>query len=83
MEYWKKALNILEKTLGSEHHDVAMSYNNIGYVYYYQKDYPKALEYWKKALEIYKKTVGTEHQDIKTLMENIDFLKQKMSHIED
>ncbi|MEE1092130.1 MAG: tetratricopeptide repeat protein, partial [Prevotella sp.] len=83
LEYHNKALGIREKVFGTEHPDVALSYNNIGEVYHSQGDFQKALEYHNKALEIYKKTIGTEHQYTKTVMENIDFLKQKMSHIED
>ena len=64
LEYHTKALAIFEKVFGSEHPDVATSYNNIGYVYYRQGDYAKALEFYTKALAIKEKVYGSEHPDV-------------------
>ena len=71
MEYYLKALDIREKTLGAEHPDVATSYNSIGGIYDSQGDYPKALEYYSKALDIREKTLGAEHPNVATSYNNI------------
>eukprot|EP00002_Diphylleia_rotans_P039610 TRINITY_DN921_c0_g1_i2.p1 TRINITY_DN921_c0_g1~~TRINITY_DN921_c0_g1_i2.p1 ORF type:complete len:177 (-),score=25.72 TRINITY_DN921_c0_g1_i2:240-770(-) len=52
------------KTLGAEHPDVAMSYNNIGAVYDSQGKNEQALEYYDKSLAIRIKTLGAEHPNV-------------------
>ena len=74
LEYDEKALAIREKTLGTEHPDTVITYNNIGSVYWKrgrQGDYDKALEYYFKALAIREKVLGTEHPDTATTYNNI------------
>ena len=61
LEWYGKALNICEKTLGEEHPDTAATYNNIGRVYRTQGSYERALEYLRKALNTYEKALGKEH----------------------
>jgi tetratricopeptide (TPR) repeat protein len=57
--------------LGTEHPDVARSYNNIGSVFNHQGEYAKALEYHGKAMAIWKKVLGTEHPEVATSYNNI------------
>jgi len=45
------------------HPIIASSLNNIGVIYQYKKDYPKALEYYNQALEIRMKVLPENHQD--------------------
>lgn len=40
---------------------MALNYNNIGFLYWKQGDYEKALEYYTKALEIYSSILGEDH----------------------
>ncbi len=49
------------KSLGPQHPDVAVSYNNLGEIYYYKGEYDKALEYIQKSLDIRLKIFGPEH----------------------
>ncbi|CAF1531147.1 unnamed protein product [Adineta ricciae] len=42
---------------------VVTSYSNIGVVYQYQEDYPKALEYHIRALETRLKPLPDSHQE--------------------
>lgn len=63
LEYYLKALPILEQTFGLDL-DVAASCNNIGWIYYNQKNYGKAIEYFQKSFEIKKVVLGTTHPDV-------------------
>jgi tetratricopeptide (TPR) repeat protein len=65
LEYYQKDLAISLKQLGPDHPDVAMSYNNIAFVYKAKKDLPKAKEYWEKAYAICLKNLGPNHPDTK------------------
>ena len=71
IEYHRKALEIDEKVLGTNHPDVAISYKNIGVIYHNQGNYIEALVYIKKALEIEEKVLGTNHSEIAVSYNNI------------
>ena len=80
LEYHLKALEIREKVLGKEHPDTAISYNNIGTVYYIKGDYDNALKYLFKALEIREKKLGPEHPLTRTTYRNIGNVYMKMGN---
>ena len=61
VEYCLKALEIDKILLGTEHRDIAISYNHLGYLYEHKGDYDNALLYYLKALEIRKKVLGVKH----------------------
>ncbi len=61
LEFFLESATIRKKTLGKEHTDTAISYNNIALLYNKMGDYPKALSYHHKALVIKEKVVGKEH----------------------
>ncbi|MCL2425126.1 MAG: tetratricopeptide repeat protein [Oscillospiraceae bacterium] len=71
LEWYYKALNIYEKTIGKEHPSTATTYNNIALVYKNQGNYEKALEWFYKALNIYEKTIGKEHPSAAATYNNI------------
>jgi tetratricopeptide (TPR) repeat protein len=52
LKYYSIALRIRKKILCKEHHDIIVTYNNIGLVLENQSNYAKALEYYQKALTI-------------------------------
>ena len=56
---------------GTEHENIAASYNDIGVVYLDQGDYPKALDYHFKALEIFEKALGKDHPNTASSYNNI------------
>lgn len=64
LEYFTRALDILEKVQGKEHPDVALLRNNIGTVYYHLGSYANALKYHTMALGIREKVLGKEHPDV-------------------
>jgi tetratricopeptide (TPR) repeat protein len=61
LEYYGKALEIMESKLGKHHPSTATTYNNIAVVYLAKGDYDKALEYYGKALEIRESKLGKDH----------------------
>ena len=58
---YSKALVILERILGSDHPDTAITYNNIAGVYKNQGNYVLALEWYFKALNIREKVLRSDH----------------------
>ena len=62
-----RLLAIRESIYGFEHTNTAISYNNIGSIYYHQGQLSKALEFHLKALSVYERELGIEHPNtIKT-----------------
>jgi tetratricopeptide (TPR) repeat protein len=78
LEYQEKSLAIRLKTLGVEHPDVAMSYNNIGILYRHKVEYDKALEFYEKSLEVRLKTFGGEHPTVALSYINIGDIYQNI-----
>ena len=68
---FEKALEILKNTLGDNHPDIAVSYNNIGAFFHALGDYRRAIVFFEKALEILKNTVGDNHPDVAVSYSNI------------
>ena len=54
----------MQQTLGSQHPDVAASYNNLGALLQDQGDLKKAKEYHERALAIRQQTLGPEHPNV-------------------
>ena len=71
IEYYKKALKIILRKLGSEHPNVAIYYNNLGFAYREKGDYDKAIEYFQKALKIGLRKLGSEHPNVAFYYNNL------------
>ncbi|CAF1023362.1 unnamed protein product [Adineta steineri] len=71
LTYYEKSLAIKQKTLPSNHLNLAHSYNNIGSVYYNMGDYPKALSYYEKTLAIQQQSLPSNHPDLGMSYNNI------------
>ena len=71
LDWYKKAMAIYEKVLGSDHPSTATTYNNIATAYYKQGAYTKALDWYKKAMAIREKVLGPEHPSTATTYTNI------------
>ncbi|CAF1188309.1 unnamed protein product [Adineta ricciae] len=71
IEYYEKTLEINEKTLPSNHPDLATSYGSIGLVYKHMGEYSKALSFYEKALEIFQKTLPSNHPSLATSYNSI------------
>ena len=88
VEYFKKALAIVEKT--GDKLVIAGCNNNIGNVYYMQNDYPVAVEYYKKALLIAEEmndrssmserynNLGVVYTEMKKYNEAIDYYEKSL-----
>ena len=70
-EYYEWALKIQKQQLGTNHVDVASSYNNLGTVYSKTGDLEKAEEYYEWALEIKKEQLGANHVSVATSYSNL------------
>ena len=71
LTFYEKSVAIRQKTLPSNHPDLATSYNNIGAVHYNMGNYPKALSYYEKALEIRQQSLPPNHPDLAKSYYNI------------
>jgi tetratricopeptide (TPR) repeat protein len=67
----KKALEIRQKTLGSNHADIANTLNNLAVLYYNQGKYREAEPLYKQALEIGEKVLGPNHHDVGQSLNNL------------
>jgi tetratricopeptide (TPR) repeat protein len=76
--FYEKTLEIEQKTLPSNHPNLAISYNNIGNVYNNMGEYSKALSYYEKALEIYQKSLPPNHPNLATSYNNIGLVYDNM-----
>ena len=70
LEWYQKALDIVEKTLDP---DTATTYNNMALVYDNQGKYDKALEWFQKSLYILLNKLGINHPHTSILMENMQY----------
>ncbi len=70
----KKALEVAEKNVGSNHPDVAESLNNLAALYGTQGDYAQAEPLYKRSLAIWEKALGPDHPDVAISLENMAVL---------
>lgn len=73
----KKALEVAEKTVGSNHPSVATSLNNLAELYSAQGQYAQAEPLYKRALAINEKALGPDHPAVAQILENISQLYRK------
>ncbi|CAF0784355.1 unnamed protein product [Adineta steineri] len=76
--YFKHVLQLQQKTLPSNHPDLAFSFNNIGCVSDGMGEHSKALSFYEKALEIKQKTLPSNHPSLATSYSNIAHAYEKM-----
>ncbi|CAF4167327.1 unnamed protein product [Adineta steineri] len=77
LSYYEKSLAIYQRTLSSNHPDLAEHYNNIGAVSDSIGDYPKALSYYEKALAIGQESLPSNHYDLGASYHNIGIVYVK------
>ncbi|CAF1584548.1 unnamed protein product, partial [Adineta steineri] len=76
--YHEQGLEIYEKTLPSNHPELAGSYGNIGIVYSNMGEYSKALSFYEKALHIRQKTLPSSHPDLARSYNDIGVVYNKL-----
>jgi CHAT domain-containing protein len=67
----KRALDIDEKTLGSEHPSTVTSVNNLAYLYYRLGRYEEAEPLFKRALTLREKILRPDHPEIAAVLNNL------------
>jgi CHAT domain-containing protein/Tfp pilus assembly protein PilF len=70
----ERALQIREKTLGSDHPDVAQSADSLGQLCYLKAEYARSEAYYQRALTIREKVLGPEHPEVAVSLNNIALL---------
>jgi CHAT domain-containing protein len=70
----EQVLELREKTLGSEHPDVARALFNLAHLYQDKGDYSKAEPLYQRALAIREKVLGAEHLDVATTLNQLAIL---------
>ena len=74
----KRALEIREKVLGSDHPDVAKQLNNLALLCQNQGKYEEVERYYQRALEIYESKLGQDDPNVAKTKNNLAsaYLKQ-------
>ena len=67
----QRSLVIMEKELGPDHPDVALSLSNLAVLYNHMGDYAKAEPLNKRSLAIYEKALGPDHPDVALSLSNL------------
>jgi tetratricopeptide (TPR) repeat protein len=76
LSYFEKVLEIHQKSLSSDHPNLALNYYNIGEVHHSMGNYSMALSFLEKALEIQQRSLPSDHPDLVTTQENIGIVSQ-------
>ena len=79
LKYYQEALSIRKKVFSEESVDVAMTYNNMGALYYGWDKNLLALDYFKKAVDILIPIVGPDHRYVKITKGHIEQVNKEMA----
>jgi tetratricopeptide (TPR) repeat protein len=70
-EYGEKAIEYLKKNNMNETLETATTLNNVGMVYYYSQDLPRAAGYMVQALALRRKLLGPDHMEVGATCRNL------------
>ncbi len=79
---FEEALQLLERTLGVDHPDVATALNNLALLHYTQGNYAAAEPLYRRSLAIDEKTLGADHPSVATDLNNLALLYKKQGNVE-
>jgi tetratricopeptide (TPR) repeat protein len=71
MNHYQQSLEIRQKSLPSEHLDIASSFRSIGLVYERLREWEQALKYYQEACSIYRHSLSPQHPVVIELQRNI------------
>lgn len=71
VEYYMKAIPMLEELQGPDDLDLALLYNKVGHRQFRLSNYEEALENYGKAVNIFIKNYGQDHPDVATIYDNM------------
>ncbi len=77
-----RGLRLLEKTLGTDHPDVATSLNNLALIHYAKGRFDQAEPLYRRALMIDEKVLGYDHPGVATDLNNLALLYKKQGNLE-
>jgi tetratricopeptide (TPR) repeat protein len=80
--YFKRAIAIAEKTVGSSHALVANVLNNLGLVYWQQRDYPKATQFFGRTLELTERIYGPDSPIMAAPLSNLGIMAKETGDYE-
>jgi tetratricopeptide (TPR) repeat protein len=75
------SLNIKEKTLPSNHPDLATTYNNIGVIYCNTGEYSKALPFYERAVEVGQHSLPENHPYLQWYQQLLDAIRTKCNSL--
>ena len=73
---YRRALSMREKTLGTDHPDVANSLNNLAQLYDSEGKYDEAEPLYRRALAIREQSLGSDHPSVAQSLNNLALLCQ-------
>jgi len=79
LEWYQRALESKEKTLGKDHLSTLRIVNNIAGVFKEQGQYEKALGWYRRALDGMEKTLGSEHPTTLAIVKNVTIVQDYLS----
>ncbi|MGB0670195.1 MAG: tetratricopeptide repeat protein, partial [Rhodospirillales bacterium] len=79
---FRKALTVLERSLGDDHPDVATALNNLALLHYTQADYDAAEPLYRRALAIDERILGEDHPGVATDLNNLALLYKKRGNFQ-
>jgi tetratricopeptide (TPR) repeat protein len=72
--YFRRTLDIQERTMGRDHPDVTRTYTNLANVYMLQKRFAEAEPLYARALEIRRRTLGPRHGSVAETLDGLAML---------
>jgi len=76
LSYFEKALEIQQKSLPSDHPNLALNYNNIAVIHQSMGNDTMSLSCFEKALEIQQNCLPSNHPHLVTTQNNVAILRQ-------
>jgi tetratricopeptide (TPR) repeat protein len=80
---FKRAIALVEKTLGKEHPELAVNLNDLASLYQTQGKYQEAEPLYQRAITIGEKTLGPEHPNLAIRLNNLALLYQTQGKYEE
>ena len=72
--YFRRTLDIQERTMGRDHPDMGRTYTNLANVYMLQKRFAEAEPLYARALEIRRRTLGPRHASVAETLDGMGTL---------
>lgn len=77
-----RGLRLLEKTIGTDHPDIATALNNMALIHYSKGRFEQAEPLYRRALMIDERVLGYDHPGVATDLNNLALLYKKQGNLE-